>query len=288
MRLSQLYFLAILTLSSCTKEELKVVKGNEPPPDFTQSKSTRREFIDKAFIILSGREANLIELNWADSLLLANQFSSQSREQVVNYITSQPEFLQNEYQQNIINQLNGAVNDQEITDRINTYNLILMNDSLAFFHPIIIYERDRMLLFQQAKSSFLNGSLNWKELYIRTVNNSIFDDLNMGSLNFVIAVYQLFYQRNPTLNETQAGVEMVDNLNSVLYSQNGSSKDEFLNIFFNQAAYYEGQIQILFKRLLLRLPSTEEQSFYTQLYLQTQNHRLIIAKISALDEFIQI
>jgi hypothetical protein len=277
MRLIKLFVLPLLILSSCTKEELKIVKGNEPPFDFTQSKSTRREFIDKAFIILSGREANLNELNWADSLLLAHQFSSQSREQVVNYITSLPEFLQNEYQQNIINQLNGAVNEQEISDRINTYNLILMNDSLAFFHPIVIYERDRMLLFQQAKSA-----------YFRTVNNSFFDDLNMGSLNFVIAVYQLFYQRNPTQSETQAGVEMVDNLNSVLYSQNGSSKDEFLTIFFNQAAYYEGQIQILFKKLLLRLPTTEEQSFYTQLYLQTQNHRLIIAKISALDEFIQI
>lgn len=110
----------------------------------------------------------------------------------------------------------------------------------------------------------------------------------MGSLNYVIATYQLFYQRNPIQSEIDASVAMIDGLNNVLYAINGSSKDDFLVIFFDQPAYYEGQVRILFNRLLLRNPTTEEQSYYTNLYLQSQNHRLIISKIVSTNEFIQL
>lgn len=277
-----------LLLSSCTKQELELVKGNNPPPDSTQNKNVRREFIDKAFIILTGREADNNELNWSDSLLLADNFTNESKEIVVNYITSLPDFLNNEYQFNIINHLDGAVNDNDIAGDIAVLDLLLMDNSYAFFHPVLLYEKNRLIALQQAKPKFLNNEIGWQELYKTTINTRYFDDLNMGSLNFVIAAYQLFYQRNPTQTEIAASVAMIDGVNSVLYSQNGSSKDEFLDIFFNQPAFYEGQVKILFNRLLLRVPNTEEQSYYTNLYLQSQNHRLIISKIVSSNEFVQL
>jgi hypothetical protein len=285
------FFVLILVFScliSCNKEEVELIKGNNPPPDSTQNKNVRREFIDKAFIILTGREADSGELSWADSLLLAENFTKTSKETVANYITSLPEFLSNEYQLNIINHLDGAVNDNDIAGDIAVYDILLMDNNNAFFFPIFIYEKNRLVAFQQAKPQFLNNEINWKELYQTTLNTPYFDALNMGSLNFVIAAYQLFYQRNPTQSEIEGSVAMIDGVNSVLYSQNGSSKDDFLSIFFNQPAFYEGQVKILFNRLLLRLPTTEEQSFYTNLYLQSQNHRLIISKIVSSDDFIQL
>jgi len=277
-----------LFISSCTKQELELVKGNNPPPDSTQSSSVRREFIDKTFIILTGREADNNEFNWADSLLLTENFTKESKVTIAEYVTALPEFLSNEYQQNIINQLDGAVNDMDITNDIALYSSLLMDNAYAFFHSILLYEKNRLVAFQTAKTKFLNGEIGWSELYRTTINTNYFDDLNMGSLNYVIATYQLFYQRNPIESEIDASVAMIDGLNNVLYAINGSSKDDFLIIFFEQPAYYEGQVRILFNRLLLRNPTTEEQSYYTNLYLQSQNHRLIISKIVSTNEFIQL
>lgn len=154
-----------LLISSCTKQELELVKGNNPPPDSTQSSSVRREFIDKTFIILIGREADNNEFNWADSLLLTENFTKESKVTIAEYVTALPEFLSNEYQQNIINQLDGAVNDMDITNDIALYSSLLMDNAYAFFHSILLYEKNRLVAFQTAKTKFLNGEIGWSELF---------------------------------------------------------------------------------------------------------------------------
>jgi hypothetical protein len=153
------------------------------------------------------------------------------------------------------------------------------------FYEQIQSELDRLILYKSIPTLLSNGQLSIQGMHRICINNYFFDQLNMGSLNFVIATYQLFLLRNPTEFEKTEGVKIIDGFTGILFLQEASSKNEYLDIFLNSNDYAEGQVKQMFNRFLFRSPNTEESVYFTQLLKQNLDFKILLVNLLKSDEY---
>jgi hypothetical protein len=119
----------------------------------------------------------------------------------------------------------------------------------------------------------------WEEMELAACNTYIYDDINMGTENFVVSVFQSLLNRYPTNQELESGKDMVNGRPSVLFLQQGSTKNDFLSIFFSARSYYEGQVTLLFQENIFRMPNTSELMEYTNFYIEKKNYETLLLEI---------
>lgn len=271
-------------VSGCTKKEEKIITGNTPPPDNTLPTGLKANFINKSYIGLLGREPSTEEYNEAINLLNTNNFGENSRSQVISSILENDEFYTRQFEIANNEMLNG-LDTFEVNDVINTFSFLLTQPQYEPFYDQLQFELDRLEEYKSIPSMLTSGQLTIDGMHRICANNYFFDQINMGSLNFVIAMYQLFLLRNPTEFEKTEGVKIVDGFTGVLFLQEASSKEEFLNIFLNSTDYAEGQIKQMYNRFLFRAPSTEESVYYTQMLKQNLDFKNVIVNLLKTDEY---
>lgn len=289
MRITRLNpFLSLVLLlslvSACNKTEEVVVDGNKPPPDNTLPAGVQENYITKSYIGLLGREPDDAEFDAAMQSFGAGGFVASVRKSVINSITAKPDYLRREFELANSDLLNG-LDTFQVADIINTFSFLLTQPQYEPFYETLQMELVRLNAYMNTFEQVQNGSISIPEIHRNCVNNYFYDQINMGSLNFVLATFQLLALRNPTQFELDEGVKMTDGLNGILFLQEGDSREEFLDIFFASEDYYSGQVKTLFTRFLFRNPNSEEAVYYTQLIRQTDGFRKVIAEILSADEY---
>jgi hypothetical protein len=281
-----IYLLLIVTLIySCKKSEIEQVPFNEPPPDHTISNVTIENYITRTYILTLGREPDSVEFSSAKVILTTSNLDSSSRQIFLNTVFSNHDFRIHVYEENKNKLLNFA-DTVEFSHWIYLFNLFLQDTSQQTLWPYFQYEKDRMVEMQNAYSDYVNDSIEVNELHRRLCNNYLYDQINMGSANFVISTFMQLINRNPTTAEQQAGVSMVEGHNAILFLQSGSSKDDYLNIFTSSPNYYEGQVVFMYLKYLNRNPTTSEMSDGTLKYSSTNDYTAVQKDILSTDEFI--
>jgi hypothetical protein len=275
----------ILILTSCKKTEVEVVPDNNAPYDNTISDVTIENYITRAYILALGREPDSLEFNNSHSVLTTGNLDSTSRRNFVETIFTDPDYLPNVYNLNRIDLLNNA-DTADFTGWILIYSYYLADTSRIALWPALQYERDRMILMRNAYNEFVTGAIDVIELQRRMVNNHVYDEINMGSANFVISTFQHLINRNPTMYEQQSGVSMVDGNNATLFLQSGNSKEDYLNIFTQSRNYFEGQVILLYQKYLHRPAYTEEMAQAATNYSSTGDYTVVQKEILTSDEFI--
>ena len=164
--------------------------------------------------------------------------------------------------------------------------MFLQDTTYKFQWPYLQYETDRLIAMRNAYADYISNRIELKDLQSRMCNNYIYDQINMGSANFVISTFQHLINRNPTSEEQSSGISMIDGNNSVLFLLSGSSKDDYLNIFTTSSNYFEGQVVFMFLRYLNRTPTTVEMSDGTKKYSTTSDCTTVLRDILSSDEFI--
>ena len=276
-------FIGLLILS-CNKTEEKIIGDNNPPADNTIPASLRINFINKVYISLIGREPETAEFNAADLSLRNSNFSSASRKTIVQEILNQDAFLDREFEI-YRNDLISGIDTAEISDLITTFEFLLTNSTYIQQWPLIEIEKARLISLRNVGAELKNGTISLIEMQRRCVDNYYFDQLNMGSLNFVIACFQHLLLRNPTQFEQTEGVKMVDGFNGILFLQTGESKAQFEQIFFQSDDYYAGQIKLIYLRFMLRLPTSEEEVFYSSRLKSDGNISNVLIDLLSSDEY---
>jgi hypothetical protein len=276
-------FIGLLILS-CNKTEEKIIPDNNPPADNTIPASLRINFINKVYISLIGREPETAEFNAADLTLRNSNFSSASRKTIVQEILNQDAFLDREFEI-YRNDLISGVDTAEISELITTFEFLLTNSTYMQQWPLIEIEKARLISLRNVGSELKNGTISLIEMQRRCVDNFYFDQLNMGSLNFVIACFQNLLLRNPTQFEQTEGVKMLDGFNGILFLQTGESKAQFQQIFFQSDDYFAGQIKLNYLRFMLRLPSSEEEVLYSSRLKSDGNIKTILIDLLSSDEY---
>jgi hypothetical protein len=282
--LKLLFITSILGIASCTKNEDKIIPGNTPPPDNTLPTGLKANFINKSYIGLLGREPSDLEYNEALNALNSNNFNEASRSTVISDILENDEFYTRQFEIANNEMLNG-LDTFEVNDVIYTFSLLLTQPQYEPFYEQIQSELDRLILYKSIPTLLSNGQLSIQGMHRICINNYFFDQLNMGSLNFVIATYQLFLLRNPTEFEKTEGVKIIDGFTGILFLQEASSKNEYLDIFLNSNDYAEGQVKQMFNRFLFRSPNTEESVYFTQLLKQNLDFKILLVNLLKSDEY---
>jgi hypothetical protein len=282
-----LFLSLIAIVSGCKKTETVSISNNYPPPDYTLENSVYESYINKSYILALGSEPDSIELQAALNILKPAGLGGNSRERFLNLVFANPKYRNHVFTELNVELLNN-LDTNEISNTIGIYNYVLVDSTFMFSWPVALYEKDRLLQLQTAPTFYVNGTLSYARLQNRMLNNYFYDQINMGTLNFVNTSFKQILDRNPTIQEQQAGVSMCDGFNASLFLTSGYSKDEYLNIIFNQNDYYEATVKKVYRKYLLRDPKSLEMVQGTQLYKSSQNFESIQKAVMVTNEFIGI
>ena len=276
----------ILTIFSCAKVDQIIVDGNTHPTDLTIENTLIENYVNKLYISTIGREPTTLEFDDDFETLREANLSQLSREIVIDKLLEKVEYFNNLFKLESVNILNG-VDTSMINERVDIYQLLLT--TVTGIDTIYInYELKRMEEFQKALPALNSVNITSTELYMRMINNSFFDEINMGTENFVVAMFQHFLLRYPTDDELKKAKNMVNDQHSTVFFETGNGKDDFISIFFSSNEYYTGQTCILFNRYLFRNPSSEESVNYSVDYINTDDYQSLQRTILSTNEFIGI
>jgi hypothetical protein len=278
----------IFAVASCTKTKTEVVEvnvnNNVPPPDHTIDSSTLSIYVNKAYINLLGREPSAAEKSSALIILRQNNFAVDRRKEFISTL-----FLKNEYLRNLYNVANNEylrnLDSMEIESQFFQFNFLLSQPQYAPFYDFINVELKRLDTLKMIMPNLQNGTMDYKGALMRMTDNYFYDQINMGSENFVVSTYQNFLFRYPSDAELLAGKSMIDGNVSTVFLHTGKSKHDYINIFFNTSDYYEGQVRFIFKKYLFREPSAAEISFFSEIYKTSNDYKELEKAIFTLNEY---
>jgi hypothetical protein len=284
---NSLYLFALALVFSCSKEPTELIPNNVAPPDYTVDRVIKENYINKLYISMLGREPNTDEFNSARDLL-GDEVTQESREILVENVQAKEEYYDNMF--NIIRQdlINGVDTNQIREDYIDGFEEALENSDDPFEIQEIEEGLVKLYLLYNSTDDLKANTATITEIQGRCVNNFIYDEINMGSFNYVVSIYQNFLHRYPTEYEIENGVKMLDDEQAVCFGGNGNSKSDFNTLFFNHDGYYEGQVINIYNRILFRNPSSSESYELTTLFKSNKDYKELQKRILITDEYLGI
>ncbi|HMX04461.1 MAG TPA: hypothetical protein PLJ43_07660 [Chitinophagales bacterium] len=271
--ISSVYLLAV----SCAKDEVihenLIIDGNIAPPVTGVSEIALNNYINSLYIDLFGRTATADELSEHAETLQSEQYSIEAREELVNSLLSDWEHINNIHlttgQKFLVD-----VDSFAIASQIAYWDYLIdlftdmgMEGEAGYY----IFENDRLIKLITAHIDLANGTIGADEFYRRYINNYFYDQVNMGSLNFVVSCFTNLMQRYPTDDEQESGINMVDGVSDVLFLQDGSSKGDFIDIVTSTPEFFQGLVIESFNTYLARDPNSLEMDTYTQQMMLENN-----------------
>ncbi len=274
----------LLSFSACTHDE--TIQGNVAPPDPTIEDVTISNYVNRVYISVLGREPDGNEKSSGFNLLRGANLSSASRSQFLDVVFARPDYKDHLYTLARIDLLNN-LDTAEIKLQLSTdsFALTVISDPnvIAIINDQIIH-LDSMRVIS---TDLQNGHLDATGMFMRCVYNYFYDQINMGTENFVKSVFQHFLLRSPTAYELAQSERMIDlGQPSILFLQSGQSKTDFVNIFFNSSGYAEGVVLNLYQHFLNRLPATAEMADETNVFQQTHSYERVQKDILSKDDYI--
>lgn len=285
MRLWALTVVCSLGIIGCQKSDEVVISGNTPPPDSTLERVVLENYVTRAYIRSLGREPDSLEFNVATDALLATGADSTTRTWFASLLCSSDDYRRNAYEQQRTELLNN-IDTAEFGATVLLFQLLRQDSAYLFQWPLLDYEITRIRLLQSAYGDYLSETIDLPELQRRMCDNYFYDQINMGSANFVISTFQHLLGRNPTQFEQQSGISMVDGANAVVFLEAGSSKSDYLRILTESDSYFESQSIFSYRNYLQRDPTTLEMNQATVLFSQSQDATAVPRFLLASDEFI--
>ena len=131
----------------------------------------------------------------------------------------------------------------------------------------------------------MNGNITMNEYYSVFINNYFYDQVNMGTENFVKGSFDDLFRRAPTAVELVQGENIVNNVAGILFLQNGDSKGDYVTIVTTCDEFYEGLVKKTFEQLLLRDPTSAEEGTYTTQLKNTLNFQQFEKSLMKMDEY---
>lgn len=278
--------LSLFLLCSCGEAgDIILVPDNTSPPDLTVPEVVKENFVNRVYISLLGRKPESAELAGALGILEQDNASEADRKEVVESVLSDPAFRDRQYNIARIGLLNN-VDTTDISIYIFVFNQYLNDPQYEPFLDLIYYELDRLEQLSKAAPYYLSDKINRAEMNRRMVNNLMYDEINMGTQNFILSVFEHFLNRYPTESEEQNAILMADGFYAVMFGQEGNSQEDFLEIMTQSDAYLEGQVLDVYESFLFREPTSMEMATGTTLFRQTGSYDDLLTSILITQEFL--
>ncbi len=272
-------------LISC--EEEQIIPDNVAPPDQTIENVTISNYVNRVYVSVLGREANGNELSAGYNLLGQNNLSNSSRMQFLGSVLSDASYLPHVYTLARIDLL-GNLDTLDIYRQWEIDSAIITTQSNPDIIAYFVADMEKLDSLRQVSLDLDQHAIDITYMHRRCVNNYFYDQINMGTENFVVSCFEHFLNRYPTENELSSSKSMVEGVSAILFLQSGQSKGDFLSIFFSSTDYYEGLATNLYKRYLLRNPTSIEMGSAAQAFKSTRNYEQMQKDILSTNEYIGI
>lgn len=254
------------SMLSCQKEtteilrENVVVEGNQPPQHEAVATITIENYITKLHIDLIGLEPTEADLQQQVAFLKNNNLSIAARSTIIEDLQDQRAYYQQFWNRTAADLLDG-ITDPEIQDQINTF-LFIIQQSLANGDTLVAYsfeaEVEKLSDVLAATTDWQQETIDIRQFFQRFTLNYFYDQINMGSENFVIACFENLLGRLPTATELSNSVTMVDGFPSQVLRVDGNDKIEFTQILVNSGEFFERLVIRTYAQLLNRVPTAGE------------------------------
>ena len=271
-------------LFSCQKDKDILVSGNTSPQDATIPNVVKENYVNKSYISVLGRKPTATELSSGTTLLNQHNLSVADRNQLLDTILAKPGYNQRQYDISIATLLNN-LDTAQITQDILLFTYLLTQPQYASQYAQIQIELTRIKSLKASLADLNSGTINEIGLQKRCVDNYFYDQINMGSDNFVVSLFQHFLYRYPTTDEQTQSKQIVDGFEGVVFLQIGHTKGDFINIFFGCDNYFEGQVRDLYLKYLFREPTSVEMSTAAKTYKNSLNYKTLQKDILSTNEY---
>lgn len=257
-----------VVVTSCKKTEVReihenlVITGNTPPPYNGVTELQVSNYVNRLYIDLVGEQPTDNTLNYHVAFLQNNDLSDSARTVLVDSLLTTQDYFERFFILTSGAMLNGIdkaeINNQLLTLQAAADLYYQSGDSVLgqFFDFEIVKLNDLLV----ADSALMVGDIDINEYYRRFIWNSVYDEVNMGSENFVVACFENLFNRLPTEAELASGVAMVDGQANVILLMDGDSKLDFINIVTTVDEFYQGLVLDTYLSFLLRDPSSSEMT----------------------------
>lgn len=273
-----------ILLFSCSKTV--EIKDNIPPPDNNVTELQISTYVNRLYIGLLGRKASSTEFVDAKALL-GPEPDLTDRSGLVDQLLQQTEYKRNyvlRWRQDLIEGIDSATAARDVQ----LYTFQLQDTSM---NPLIRAELQSRIVRLQAlmfvNQDFLSGQIDWKGVIRRFLDNPYYDEINMGTENFVVSLFQHFLDRYPSGQELEDAKRMVDGFSGILFLQTGNSKSQCLDILLSSDAFLEGQIHRLYQSYLYRKATQDEVLGLLDLYKQSPSIQTIQKSILSSESYFQ-
>jgi hypothetical protein len=252
----------LLLLAGCRKEQVEAltVWGNTPPPYFGMSSEQLQVLSSRIYIDLIGRGATPDELEGFIAQWRADSLSVEGLEALVQDLQQQEAYFSN---MDVLfwGKCLNAADNLTLANEIWLYQTFI-NQALLVGDTVLAYLYEPILedLFRlrDGAEAYRAGEIGMEDYLARIVHNTLYDNVNMGSENFVLATFENLYFRKPTAYELAQGIVMVDGWPGFLFLQDGNNKRDFVRIATRSAPFYEGLVMEAYRHLLGTTPTTPQ------------------------------
>lgn len=270
--------LITLLIAGCKKDEAQIFTDNEAPYYDKVPSVKVRNYVNRLFIDLLGREPLDAEMDLETATLQADNVSKASREVLINKLMQDETFRDGDtsytltYHKRLhelakIRFIEGIA-DEELRGQASINRSDAISDSLS--GNMVGYEENmakyaKMVSILNSRSYYQSGQTDLFSVYAAMVDNSIYDIINMNTFNFVNACFDDLFFRFPTSAEFQIGFSMVeDNTPGSLFGAPGQNRADFVRILTQSNECKLGVIIWAYNTLLARNPTSTEMEVEMQ------------------------
>ena len=244
-----------LLLASCARDN--IVPVDNLPADSTITQIELENYINKTHIALLNRKPTQAELTQSLQQLDVDRYNRSIRD---TYVLGIQDLDRSKWAiwQFLSDRILDGIDTTQVRESADIFQYRVDNSGTQNEKDYWQWLLDRTNNNLVALEGWYNQDSTYSSLVGWMVRMPIYDEINMGTENFVVSIYQHFYHRYPTDHELTQASKMVDRQWGLLYGVNGNSKADFLNIFLNQGEFQQGLIINAFESYLNRIPTTIE------------------------------
>jgi len=294
-----LFLMFLAFISGCSKKQ-DIVIPNNAPVNYDNVPTVKVEnYINRLYIDLLGREPLNTEKSRDVLFLRAGKLSYDTRKLLITrlmtdsiYVPGDSSYKQAYYQRLYdlakARLLEGA-EEGELYQPISNANFALISsrllgDSIGVFSAMVTIERCKNVI--DSRRNYQLGKININDMYGYMLDNPIYDEINMNTLNFVNASFDNMFFRFPTRDEFTIAYDIIESgKGGSLFGGYASNKPEYCKMLVQSKEFSEGIIQWCYITLIGRIPTTQETYNLIQDYYLTKNLQKVQTLILTTDEY---